>query len=124
MKHATLALMAMLMTVGPAFGHAKLLNSSPAADAQLQAAPKVLAITFSEEAQLVGLKLSKGAVAVPLAFERQPKAATRFTVSLPPLDPGTYEVQWTAVAADDGHITKGRFSFSIAGGTSLSTLAS
>jgi len=113
-RHASLALLTLLIAVSPAFGHAKLVNSSPAANAQLQAAPKVLALTFSEEAQLVALKLAKGDVGVPLTIDRHAKAATGVTVPLPALDPGTYEVQWTAMAADDGHITKGRFSFSIA----------
>jgi methionine-rich copper-binding protein CopC len=36
-------------------------------------------------------------------------------LTLPALAPGSYTVQWTAVAADDGHVTKGTFKFSIAG---------
>jgi methionine-rich copper-binding protein CopC len=114
MKCESPALLALLIAVSPAFGHAKLLNSSPAANARLSAAPQVLTMTFSEEAHLVALKLMKDDIGVPLAIDRNAKAATGVTVPLPALNPGTYEVQWTAVAADDGHITKGHFSFSVA----------
>ena len=37
-----------------------------------------------------------------------------FSLALPALKPGLYRVEWTALAADDGHVTKGAFSFTIA----------
>lgn len=114
MKRTWPALIALIVFAAPAFGHARLLKSSPAADAQLPAAPKALTLTFSEAAQLAVLKLTKASSPVPLALDRQAKASTSITIVLPELSPGTYEVEWTALAADDGHVTKGRFSFTVA----------
>src|ERR1700682_5169565 len=42
---------------GPAFGHAKLLSTLPPADAQLQATPKSLTLTFNENLRLRVLTL-------------------------------------------------------------------
>ena len=99
----------------PAFGHARLLSSSPAANAELAEAPKVLTLQFSEAAQLAVLKLSAAGVAIPLDIDRGAKAAVRVAIALPALQPGVYQVEWTALAADDGHVTRGTFSFSVAG---------
>ena len=100
---------------GPCMAHAKLQSSTPAADAQLAAAPKTLTLNFSEAAQLALLKLSTNGTDVPVAVDKSAKASQTFTLTLPPLAPGKYTVQWSAVAADDGHVTKGTFTFSVAG---------
>jgi methionine-rich copper-binding protein CopC len=113
MRRALPALIALIVFAGPVFGHARLLKSSPAADARLAAAPTALTLTFSEAAQLAVLKVSKANSPVPLTLDRNAKASASVTVPLPDLKPGTYEVEWTALAADDGHVTKGRFSFSV-----------
>jgi len=103
---ASRALKGLLMAVtvaagiaaGPAFGHAKLLGTLPPADAQLQAAPKSLILTFNENVRLAVLP-----------------AAPQVSVALPLLTPGEYQVQWSALSPDDGHVTKGTFSFVIVG---------
>lgn len=107
-------LLAILATAGPAFGHAKLLASSPAANAQLTEAPKTLSLTFSEAAQLGVLKLTSSGKELPLLRDHAAKPAASVTIALPALEPGTYEIEWSALAADDGHVTKGRFSFTVA----------
>jgi methionine-rich copper-binding protein CopC len=100
---------------GPCMAHAKLQSSVPAADAQLAAAPKTLTLNFSEAAQLAVLKLTLNGKDVPVAVDKNAKASQTFTLSLPALAPGKYSVQWSAVAADDGHVTKGTFTFSVTG---------
>jgi methionine-rich copper-binding protein CopC len=50
-----------------------------------------------------------------VALDKTAKPGTSFTLTLPALAPGNYTVQWAAVAADDGHVTRGTFKFSIAG---------
>ncbi len=114
-RRAGLVLIAAVILTGPAFGHAKLLSSSPAANAELAVAPTELSLQFSEAAQLAVLKLSAAGVAIPLKIDRGATAAVRISIALPPLAPGIYRVEWTALAADDGHVTKGTFSFTVAG---------
>jgi methionine-rich copper-binding protein CopC len=100
---------------GPCMAHAKLQSSSPAQDAHLTAPPKTLTLTFNEAAQVAVLKLISGGKEIPIAVDKSAKASPSFTYPLPALAPGSYTVQWTAMAADDGHVTKGSFVFSIAG---------
>jgi methionine-rich copper-binding protein CopC len=105
----------MVIAANPAFGHARLLSSSPSPNAQLVEAPKALTLTFSESAQLGVLKLSASGRQIALQIDRGAQATSVITVNLPVLDPGTYEIEWSALAADDGHVTKGRFSFTVVG---------
>jgi copper resistance protein C len=104
-----------LLVAGPCLAHAKLQGSTPANNAQLTEAPKSLTLRFSEAAQLAVLKLLSGGKEIPVPIDKTAKASDTFTLTLPGLAPGKYLVQWTAVAADDGHVTKGTFDFTIAG---------
>ena len=110
---AVCAAAAMLSPI-TAFAHARLLGTSPAAGAQLDAAPTVLMLRFDESVQLAVLKLSVGGADVPVPFDRGAAAASQVSVALPSLAPGTYRVQWSALTADDGHVVKGTFSFVVA----------
>lgn len=95
--------------------HAKLQSSVPAADSQLAAAPSALTLNFSEKAQLAVLKLTLAGTAIPVTVDRSAAASKTVVLPLPMLKPGKYQVQWSALAQDDGHVTKGSFSFSILG---------
>jgi methionine-rich copper-binding protein CopC len=106
---------AAVLSASAVFAHAKLLSTVPAADAQLSAAPKSLTLTFNENVQLAVLKLTASSKDIPVAFDRSAAAAPQVTVMLPSLPAGTYQVQWSAVTADDGHVVKGAFSFVITG---------
>jgi methionine-rich copper-binding protein CopC len=103
------------MLAGQCMAHAKLQSSSPANAAQLTEAPKTLTLQFNEAAQLAVLKLLIGGEEIPLAIDKSAKPSQSFTFPLPALTAGNYTVQWTAVATDDGHVTKGSFAFSIKG---------
>jgi methionine-rich copper-binding protein CopC len=103
-----------LVAAGTCMAHAKLLSSSPADNARLTEAPKTLILKFSEAAQLAVLKLARDGTEVPVPLDKGAKAGQTFTLTLPALSPGNYTVQWSAIAADDGHVTKGSFAFSIA----------
>jgi copper resistance protein C len=103
-----------LLASGPCLAHAKLTSSLPADNAQLSEAPKTLTLKFSEAAQLAMLKLVHDGKEVPVPLDKSAKAGQTFTLTMPALAPGKYTVQWSAMAADDGHVTKGSFSFSIA----------
>ena len=114
-KHALLALsLCGIVAAGPCIAHAKLQSSSPSDNAQLSEAPKTLTLKFSESAQLAVLKLVRDGKEIPVPLDKDAKPGQTFTLTLPALAPGKYTVQWSAMAADDGHITKGSFSFSIA----------
>jgi methionine-rich copper-binding protein CopC len=103
-----------VIAAGPCAAHAKLLSSSPAANASLNEAPKTLTLKFNEPAQLAVLKLVSDGKETPLTVDKTAAPSESFSLPLPALAPGKYTVQWAAVAADDGHVTKGAFAFSIA----------
>jgi hypothetical protein len=107
------ALVAALILNAPAFGHAKLRGSLPAADAKLQAAPKSLVLTFNETVRLAILTLTIDGKDIPVSVDRTAPAASQVSVTLPTLAAGKYQVRWSALAVDDGHVTQGTFSFSI-----------
>jgi methionine-rich copper-binding protein CopC len=100
-----------VLLAGPVFGHAKLLSTLPAADAQLSSAPAALTLTFNENVKLAMLKLVTAGHAVPLTLDHAAAAAPSVTVALPPLLAGKYEVQWSALTPSDGHVVKGGYSF-------------
>jgi methionine-rich copper-binding protein CopC len=95
-----------------ALAHAKLLSTSPAAGAELGAAPKVLTLDFNESVKLAVLKVSTGGKDVTVPYDGGASAA-HVAVPLPPLAAGTYQVRWSALTVDDGHVVKGTFSFVI-----------
>jgi len=108
---------AAMLLAGPAFGHAKLLRTVPAADAQLSAAPASLTLTFNENVRLAILTLTADGKTIPVAVDRSLPPAPQVSVALPALTAGRYQVQWSALSAADGHVTKGTLSFVIAGAT-------
>ncbi len=99
---------------GESLAHAHLQSSTPANNAQLSEPPKSLLLNFSEAAQLAVLKLVADGREIAIPLDKSAKPSLTYTLTLPVLTPGSYTVQWTAVAADDGHVTKGTFQFSIA----------
>jgi copper transport protein len=95
--------------------HAELVEAEPAPGAQLAAPPAEIRLTFSEpiEGKSNVIVLGEGFAPVDGI---QPQLDTvrpqQLYASLPPLEPGTYTVQWSAVS-EDGHEISGSYSFSI-----------
>jgi methionine-rich copper-binding protein CopC len=112
-KTLSFATIGALLLVGPVFGHAKLLSTTPAAEAQLGLAPTSLTLTFNENVRLAVLKLSTGGHEIPLTIDHGSAAAPSVTIALPPLTAGKYEVQWSALTPSDGHVVKGGYSFTV-----------
>ncbi len=110
-KHAWALTVAGVLLAGTAFGHARLLRSSPTDRAHLPVAPKSLTLTFNENVQLAVLSLTSDGKDMPLNVDRSATAAREVTVMLPPMADGRYQVQWSALSSDDGHVSKGTFSF-------------
>jgi methionine-rich copper-binding protein CopC len=104
-----------LVLASVAAAHAKLVSSTPAADAAVSS-PKMIQIHFNEavESKMSSLKLA-AADGTPVAIMSMNDPKDPTTLSIMPnvaLAAGKYTVSWSAVT-DDGHKTKGTFSFSV-----------
>ncbi|NYD67784.1 copper resistance CopC family protein [Agromyces atrinae] len=110
-------LLAAALSVGvatPAFAHDQLLDSSPAVDENLDAAPADVALTFSDDVLTIGALV----LVVDDAGNDWVSGETRLDgdVVTAPLatgaPDGVYEVRWRVVSAD-GHPISGVIPFSI-----------
>jgi len=103
--------------VPPAYAHALLVRSIPAANAVLDVPPVQVEIFFSEplEENLSSIKvLDSNSLSVDVGDVRvDPSDPTRMTVSLHSIGEGVYTVTWKAVSAIDGHQTVGTFPFAV-----------
>ena len=113
-----LLVVAWLASASLAVAHAELVTAAPAPDSTVEVAPTELTATFSEA--LDGPKSSlevRDAGGTVIASGKgdsllQPDGVTMI-LPLPALANGTYEVRWTS-AAEDGHIERGTFAFTVA----------
>lgn len=101
----------MLLAASPAFAHAKLVSSDPAANARVKS-PSMIKLSFSEtlEPAFSTATLSDSAgKAMPV-----PKSVGGATITLLPmgLKPGAYTVAWRAVGHDT-HKLSGSFGFKV-----------
>ena len=100
----------------PARAHAQLRSASPAAGSGVQTAPAEVVVNFSELLEGAFSRL----IVRDAAGKRIDKAdshvdrddKTTMRVSLPPLEPGTYTVDWRAVSTDT-HRVNGGFTFRV-----------
>jgi copper transport protein len=115
MKHflQVLLSMALLLASSPAWAHAVLLASSPAADSSLAQSPRSIDITFNEPVQLLAFKLldATGRDATPAASPSTKEG--QITWVLPTALPtGRYLASWR-VGSLDGHVVAGSFAFAV-----------
>jgi copper resistance protein C len=107
--------LALVLGVGQAQAHAKLVSSDPAPDATVSAL-KLIQLHFSED---IARKFSSLTLththgnAVALMAMTAPDAKSLSVMPNAALAPGLYTIAWTAVATDDGHKTTGTFSFTV-----------
>jgi copper transport protein len=113
---AAAAATVVLATPAILFAHARLVRSTPAANASLSSPPDKIALWFSERPELhfttVQLFDSAGhavALAAPVA-DADPTGLTVAIAS--PLAAGRYTVVWRTAAAD-GHPSNGKFAFTV-----------
>ena len=121
---ATLVLAALSLLAAPAVAsaHAFLVQSTPAAGQRLRVAPRTLTLAFTEPVVRGSVHLQVKAVAgSPIKTGRIVLASGGSTVavSLPPLPPGVYLVDWQVVSAQDGHFSSGEFAFAAGSAASL-----
>lgn len=114
---AVAAALLMIALPGSAAAHAELVTSTPADGEILATAPAEVVLTFSEApGPRSSAAVLDGTGATIATGGPDSSDATVIRVALPVLAPGAYEVQWTTVA-EDGHIERGTFSFSVAEST-------
>ncbi|MEO6338754.1 MAG: copper homeostasis periplasmic binding protein CopC [Caulobacteraceae bacterium] len=102
----------LLLTATQASAHAHLVTSTPAKDASV-AAPKQLALSFSEklEPKFSGIELMKADGAKVVVTSTVAGKAMSATPKAP-LAPGSYMVMWHVVSTD-GHRMKGDYAFTV-----------
>ena len=116
------AAFALLLLPGPALAHAKLVGSTPAANAtvskvttvSLKFNEKLIASTVKTELVMTGMPGMKDHPPMPIAFtSAMGKEGTSMTLQLKRmLVPGTYRVKWS-VAGADTHRMGSEFSFTV-----------
>ncbi len=112
-RHMLTVTLAAALVANSSFGHAKLVSSTPSSGAQIPESPRTLILTFSEDAKLAALKLSGVGAEISVPIDKGAPSAKTIVVPVNTLAAGTYEVHWTAIATDDGHVTKGSFEFTV-----------
>jgi methionine-rich copper-binding protein CopC len=107
-------LLALACAVSPAGAHSLLLESAPAANTTVEAAPPALWLRFNN-------RIEKRLSRVRLVDERgqgrdlpvsEDGAADQIMAGVPPVPAGRYRVEWQ-VLSTDGHVVTGRFSFTV-----------
>lgn len=96
-----------------ASAHAELVSSAPAPGAQLGLAPAAVTLDFSE-ALNPGLSFATVTDGAGSSVSAHAVSQREMRVTLSTNVPGRYLVRWTAVSLDDGHTTRGAFTFTVA----------
>jgi methionine-rich copper-binding protein CopC len=103
----------------PVGAHATLVRSSPTAGAVLSESPPAIQTWFSEEVAVKGsvMRLYDEAdkVIATGGVDLKDRDHESMRISPPLLSPGSYQVRWHAISADDNHVTEDVFRFSIRG---------
>jgi methionine-rich copper-binding protein CopC len=121
---ATLVLLVLAPAV--ALGHAELVATSPEAGSTITEQPLEITASFDEDLVIDQSDISlRNATGERIARGRVDPAEPAILRLAPPpaLPPGEYEVRWVA-AANDGHIERGSFKFTLAPPTQPSPLPS
>jgi methionine-rich copper-binding protein CopC len=106
----------LLWTVAAAFAHAHLVRATPAEGDTVKDAPAEVTLKFNERLEPAfssAVIRDSAGKQVDKADARVDKAdRTVVRVSLPPLDPGVYTVEWR-VMSSDSHKVNGNFTFKV-----------
>lgn len=103
-----------LLLPATASAHAELTATTPADGAVVVGHPTELSATFSEALSATSTLSLRNASGDRLAVGGpDPADARRLVIDpIPALEPGAYEVRWTALS-DDGHVERGTWSFEV-----------
>lgn len=108
----------------PAWAHAHLKRSEPAANSRITSSPDLIRLWFTERPELsmtaVSIKDANGSVFELASPQPDPGNPLLISVHVTqPLPPGHYTVAWRT-AASDGHPSRGTFSFVVLAGATVS----
>jgi copper transport protein len=108
----------LLFLAPPAYAHALLERSYPAAGASLSRAPRLMLLSFTEapdpSLSTVSLLNSSGHTVPGVGGPDVASGNAReMRIAMPRLAKGVYTVNWRTVSKVDGHITNGSFAFGI-----------
>ena len=113
---AALAAGALAVMASPAFAHAHLVRAVPAEGGTVKEAPTEVVLSFSEKLEPAfssAVVRDAAGKALDAAKARVDKAdRTVVRVSVPPLAPGVYTVEWRVMSADT-HRVNGSFNFRV-----------
>ncbi|WP_442048259.1 copper resistance protein CopC [Paenibacillus sp. 2TAB19] len=96
--------------------HAYLSHSTPLQDAELQASPEAIKLTFTEkiDSKLSSVTLTKASDGSSIAGKLSADGEMTLVYTIPKLESGEYKVVWQVLSLDT-HITDGSFRFAIGG---------
>ena len=109
---------AALLGASPAMAHAKLVSSSPPANATV-APPQAISLTFSEalapafstaDLVMIGGKMD---MKVPVRITISKDGKTLVATPQGKVVPGAYRINWAVTSADDGHKLTGKVAFKV-----------
>ena len=114
MKILTIIIAAgLIMASATAVAHTGIKSTSPENKAVLLEAPEALTLSFKAPVRLMKVTLlDTNEELVKTDFKPTAKAAKSFSVDLPELSVGKYQVNWM-IMGKDGHKIKGRFVFTV-----------
>ena len=102
----------------PAFAHAKLVRSNPAANSSVSA-PKTISLSFGEGVvprfSTLDLTMMGGGHNMKMPMKTTVSRDHKTLIGMPQgaVMKGSYQVKWTVVAADDGHRMQGVVPFKV-----------
>ncbi len=101
-------------TAAPVLADAVLVEATPKADAVVTEVPDTLTLVFNEplEAETSSVELRDEAGETVAEGELLADEPTTLEAELPDLEPGTWEVRYTAGSAD-GHLVRDRYTFTV-----------
>ncbi len=108
-------LLAALLASPLVLAHVHLVASTPANGSVVASAPTTLVLKFSEAARVTALTIRKaGAPGAQKITPLPDHAGAQLAIAAPTLSPGAYLVMFRALDPDDGHVSGGKFSFTVA----------
>ena len=111
-------LVAIIISLGahahPVLAHSKMAKSVPENGATAKAGLTDVTLGFSKPVRVTIVKVKRTDKPSDIAVVKKAKPVftDSYSVEVTPLEPGAYDVDWTAVAKD-GHVMKGKLSFKI-----------
>ena len=93
--------------------HAELDTVDPADGATVEVAPTEIVMTFVQDLDpsQSSIVVVTGGTEVASGGAFDPAEPRRLTLALPALEPGSYEVRWTTLSAEDGELARGTTTF-------------